>query len=240
MSRYRRIAFALFLFFVALILALSIFAAASAAPLPVTYSSDLVLSACLLASSSTSSTVTSLGDDNNGTVWISGGAVPQWVRCDFGANPDAVRKVTIRASGVPNRAPADFLIEGSDNGSTWTTYASVTASIGWSAQEQRTFTFGTAGSVATHRYWRIYVTALNGDTATSMSEIEMMSVVSEDDPTATPTTGPTNTPTPFPDLPYSVSHYNEAMDEAGLNGYLEVALMIVLILGLFAGLSPKR
>lgn len=72
------------------------------------------------------------------------------------------------ASG-PARAPKDWTLEGSNDGSSWTTLHTVTGETGWaSAGEYRTFNF--ANSTA-YLYYRILVTANNGDGYLAIAEL---------------------------------------------------------------------
>ena len=82
-------------------------------------------------------------DGNSSTEWSSSSSsMPQWIAYDLGAG---VKKhvvsvsITCPGSGFTNRAPKDFDIQYSDDGSSWTTYWSVTNQTGWTASQTRTF-----------------------------------------------------------------------------------------------------
>jgi hypothetical protein len=91
---------------------------------------------------------------------------------DFGLGvTKAIRKFTITAFTTPANSPKDFTIEHSDDNSNWTIASTVTGSTGWTSTQTRTFTFDAAGS---HRYWRANITAVDGGSATTISEMEMM------------------------------------------------------------------
>lgn len=78
--------------------------------------------------------------------WTSNGApsvgVPQWIRYDFGAGNDKeIREVRIAGpiSGQLSMAPKDFTIQGSANGSSWTTVSTHTNITGWAVTTYKTF-----------------------------------------------------------------------------------------------------
>lgn len=217
---------------VVLVVVLAVASSALAAPLPVTYSSDLLTSACMTGSSGTAGNA---ADNNTGTFWQSSTTFPNWVRCDFGGTPRTIRRITIRAHSSSGFFPTDFRVEYSDDLSTWSVAATIGPESGWSVNETRTYSFGSVGVVS--RYWRVIFTASTGTTVV-VTELEMMYVISEDDPTATPTTGPTNTPTPFPDITSSVSDYNTVMDTY-LPGYVGLLFLIALVVMFFVGMSQK-
>lgn len=104
---------------------------------------------------------------------FSGLATPSWLRVRF----DDVVEITefrVRAWDTnPNRAPKDFTLDYSDNGSAWTTYHTVTGATGWGANESRTYTVP-AATDQRHAYWRLYITANNGDASwTEVQELEL-------------------------------------------------------------------
>lgn len=104
---------------------------------------------------------------------FSGQATPSWIQCRF----DDVVEITefrIRAwSTNPNRAPKDFTLQYSDDGSAWTTYYTVTGATAWGANESRTYTVAPT-TEQKHAWWRINITANNGDASfTEICEIEL-------------------------------------------------------------------
>lgn len=109
---------------------------------------------------------------NVGWRTFSGQATPSWIQVRF----DDVVEIDdfrVRAwASNPNRAPMDFTLQYSDNGSTWTTAITVTGQTAWTANESRTFT----GASSAHAWWRLNITANNGDaTYTEVCELEMRS-----------------------------------------------------------------
>jgi hypothetical protein len=79
-------------------------------------------------------------DDNTGTVWISGtGQVTnQWVRLDLATAKTVAQVAIYPRSAVLDSAPKDFIIQGSDDGTTFTDVKAFTGVTGWSAA-YRTF-----------------------------------------------------------------------------------------------------
>lgn len=74
--------------------------------------------------------------------WVSsGGSFPQWVAVDTAGSYGAVelRLFCQNYAGGPARAPKDFLVEGSNDGSSWTTIKTVTGETGWTAGVGKTF-----------------------------------------------------------------------------------------------------
>ena len=107
---------------------------------------------------------------NDGWRTFSAQAVPSWIQVRFDDVVE-ITEIKVRAWATnPNRAPMDFALQYSDNGTTWTTAISVTGQTAWGANESRTF----SGSSSAHAYWRLYITANNGDaTYTEINELEL-------------------------------------------------------------------
>jgi hypothetical protein len=80
-------------------------------------------------------------DNTTATAWASNGAEStSWVAYQFAA-PVEVAEISLWGSGTPAQSPKDFQLQYSADGVSWTTVATVTNETGWSAYEQRTFTF---------------------------------------------------------------------------------------------------
>jgi fibronectin type 3 domain-containing protein/regulation of enolase protein 1 (concanavalin A-like superfamily) len=100
-------------------------------------------------------------DQNFGTQWFYSGTTG-WLKYDFGANSAQVVKsyTIVSAVDFPTRDPKDWLFEGSNDGSTWTTL---------DTQTSQTFAFRTTVSTfpltntTAYRYYRLNITANNGD-----------------------------------------------------------------------------
>ena len=108
-----------------------------------------------------------------------------YIGYDFGVgNSKNITRYTITAplSGYTTRAPRDWTFEGSDNADfnpktilhTVGSGGAEGSQTGWTAVEKRTFDFENNTS---YRYYRLNITANNGDTNyLSITEIEMMRV----------------------------------------------------------------
>lgn len=100
------------------------------------------------------------------------GTTTGWLRCDF------VRAVEILEFAISARttnlteSPKDFQLQYSDDGSGWTNAgAAVTGATGWTAGETRTYAVSPAPGA--HTYWRLNVTANNGETLLALSELQL-------------------------------------------------------------------
>lgn len=104
-------------------------------------------------------------------------AASGWLRFDFGSgNEKVITSYSITAANsaiaATNSAPKNWTIEGSNDGSNYTTLATVTNETGWSSLEKRTYDITSPGS---YRYYRINISANNGNgTYTSIGEMEYL------------------------------------------------------------------
>jgi len=89
-------------------------------------------------------------DNSDTTGWLTitaGGGLPAWWEYDCGnaghsGNPtEVVRQILIKGSwNVPAASPKDFLLQWSDDNTSWTTVMTVTGQTGWTgASDARTF-----------------------------------------------------------------------------------------------------
>lgn len=139
-------------------------------------------------------------DDDNGTIWSDTGegnsALPTWWNVDFdtGANSNdrkAITSYSIRAAsfsaGLDNAPTAWRLITGNFDTGTfatdtgkWTLEDERSSQTGWATSEKRSFTLPGAdtGTVESRRHWRLFFTAVDGDTELNVAEIEMFTAQS--------------------------------------------------------------
>jgi len=97
---------------------------------------------------------------------------PQWISYKF-PTAKKISKYTITniQYGDITRAPKDWQFQGSNDGITWTTLDTQTI-ISFTSGEKKAFTFT---NTTPYIYYRIYITANNGNTSeTDIDEIEMM------------------------------------------------------------------
>jgi hypothetical protein len=133
-------------------------------------------------------------DHNTGTGWFYRGPTG-WLQYDLG-HTELVERYTIRsASGLAARDPKDWQLQGSNDGSTWTTLDTQSNQAFAKRLELKTYAIA---NPSFYRYYRLNVTANNGDVVfTDLGEFGLL--VSDPTPPPTdPTTDPTPTPTPAP------------------------------------------
>lgn len=123
-------------------------------------------------------------DNNTETGWLSAAvpsaSQPQWWQYDFGAAKEkVVVKYTIQHAtdgNPPYYYPKSFTLQGSNDGSGWTTVHSPSAQTGWGRLEKRTFTFSNSTA---YRYYRIHITEKEaGGEGVSMGEVELIPAAS--------------------------------------------------------------
>ena len=135
-------------------------------------------------------------DDLTSTKWLIGNSTG-WIQYTFGGSTVwAVNQYTITsANDVPARDPKNWTLQGSNNGTSWTTVDSRTSEAFASRFLKKTYSF--SNTLGFHMY-RLNVTANSGDSNLQMAEIEMFAATSTPAQSPTPTRTPTSTPTPTP------------------------------------------
>ncbi len=100
-------------------------------------------------------------DQNFGSFWFHGGTTG-WLRYDFGVNSAQIikRYTVVSAPLIPERDPKDWQFQGSNDGTTWTTLDTQTNQTFEFRAYQRFFDIGNSTA---YRYYRLNVTANNGD-----------------------------------------------------------------------------
>ena len=94
------------------------------------------------------------------TFWRgTGGGVDQ-LEIDLGASTYAIQTYEVRIASTTNRAPKNWTFQGSNDNSTWTTLDTQTNQTGWNANQTKFYSFI---NVTTYRYYRLNITANNGD-----------------------------------------------------------------------------
>jgi len=106
------------------------------------------------------------GDDT--TIWHSTSDMPCWIQGQMASavvvNFCSIQIYTVSAA----RSPRDFTIQGSNDGSAWTTLDTRTSII-WALDEFKTFTFT---NTTAYSYYRVSITANNGDNYENMRRID--------------------------------------------------------------------
>ncbi|WP_050027587.1 RICIN domain-containing protein [Verrucomicrobium sp. BvORR034] len=107
-------------------------------------------------------------DRNPASKWLSTAA--SWLQYDFGAgNALTVKRYTVTsANDVPTRDPKDWQLRGSNDGSTWVTLDARSAQAFTTRYQTLTCPVSSPGA---YRYYRLEVTANNGDLSTQLGEL---------------------------------------------------------------------
>ena len=106
------------------------------------------------------------GDPN--TFWTTNGVSSGWLRAQLNTATAVTSYKITRRDDIPARNPKDWTFEGSNDGSTWTTLDTQTGITWPTAGETKSFTF--TNSTA-YTYYRVNVSANNGDTYLSIAEL---------------------------------------------------------------------
>lgn len=101
-------------------------------------------------------------DRNTGTFWTGGTATSGWLKYDFGAsNAKVITYYSINGhrSGIPERSPKSWTLEGSNDNTSWTSVDSRTNVPAWALNEVRTYSFA---NTTAYRYYRLNFSAIQG------------------------------------------------------------------------------
>jgi hypothetical protein len=114
-------------------------------------------------------------DSNAGSKWFNNNVAPTgWIQYDFGANnAQLVKRYTVSsANDVPARDPKDWQFLGSQDGTTWTTLDSKSGQTFANRYQQNTYAIG---NTTAYRYYRLNITANNGEAGVQLSELGLWS-----------------------------------------------------------------
>ena len=106
--------------------------------------------------------------------WLGTGSGTDWLEIDIGAGTsNKLGSYDIVSQDETSRAPKGWTMQGSNDGTTWSTLDTQTNQTAWAVFESRLFTV--TGSAA-YRYYRLNITANNGDaTYTEVAELYLYS-----------------------------------------------------------------
>ena len=117
------------------------------------------------------------GVDATTNGWVSdGSALPQWLQYQFTAaqtisqysiTPSAEDTAPWSNNHFPSRSPSTWQLQGSNDGSSWTTLDTHTGYASWVYGTPVKFSL----TPATYRYFRLYVTANGGDTHVGVANL---------------------------------------------------------------------
>lgn len=114
-------------------------------------------------------------DQNPGSLWFHSGT-SGWLQYDFGAgNAQVIKRYTVSSAivNIAARDPKDWQFQGSDDGTTWTTLDSQSGQAFANRMQLNTYNLG---NTTAYRYYRLNVTANNGDsTFTHLGDIGLWS-----------------------------------------------------------------
>jgi hypothetical protein len=99
-----------------------------------------------------------------------------WVQYQFaGGTRQKVTSYTLTAQNadVANRSPANWTLQGSNDGSTWTTLDTITGQTSWTAEEKRTYAISSPGS---YEYYKLVISARagSGGDRVALREMELL------------------------------------------------------------------
>lgn len=164
------------------------------------YGPNLITPACLSAGSGTDPAhpAGDAGDSDYSTGWWA--SAPNWLRCDFGVSRTIVSmRIGGGSSGCPNScAPKTGTLDGSNDGSSWTTVYTLPTQTTWTFPTLREYTFSNSTA---YRYYRLNVTAVML-AGSSLRVFEWGLSEAYVSATNTPTSYPTYTPYPT-NTPYA-------------------------------------
>ncbi|MBO9154050.1 chondroitinase-B domain-containing protein [Chitinophaga sp. GCM10012297] len=114
--------------------------------------------------------VPSLIDNTTATKYYRSGRTALWVRYQSTTPAIVVRYTISSANDVPGRDPKDWQLQGSSNGSSWTTLDTRTGEAFTGRKQTRSFT---VANETAYSFYRLNITSNNGETGTQFSEWEL-------------------------------------------------------------------
>jgi len=112
---------------------------------------------------------------STGDYWLGTNSGVDFLKIDVGSgNSFVLNNYSIQVNTIPepNRAPKNWTMEGSNDNSSWTTLDTQTNQTSWSSGEVRNYQ--TTGVVTAYRYFRLNITANNGDANTQVADLFLM------------------------------------------------------------------
>lgn len=108
-------------------------------------------------------------DGNSGTFWTTNAVSTGWLRAEMSAAVALNEYAITGRAGFTGRSPNSWTFEGSNDGSSWTTL-DTRSSVTWSGGETKTYTFS---NTTAYLYYRLNVSANNGDTYLGLAELTL-------------------------------------------------------------------
>jgi hypothetical protein len=98
---------------------------------------------------------------DSGSKWFCYNSPTGWIQYDFGAgNEQVIKRYTINTADVPARDPKNWQLQGSQDGSSWTTLDTQSGQTFAVQNAQNTYAIG---NTTAYRYYRLNITLNNGD-----------------------------------------------------------------------------
>lgn len=113
------------------------------------------------------------GDRATSTAWVTPGNVTTgWLQVDFGSAVTITSYTILPRASTPTQAPTNWAIKGSNDGSNFTTIATVTNYTNWVDGVSRSFDISSPGS---YRYYRLDATSVgSGANSVAIGELTML------------------------------------------------------------------
>jgi hypothetical protein len=134
--------------------------------------SPFVVSASSIFSSNFDSWKAFQGSWGSLSYWIGTNYGVDWLKLDIGSgNTKKLYSYSIRVNSIPEptRAPKNWTMEGSNDNLNWDVLDTQTNQTSWTTGESRNFVCATY--TTSYRYFRLNITANNGDTYTQVGEL---------------------------------------------------------------------
>src|SRR6185369_13645874 len=112
---------------------------------------------------------------STGDYWLGTNSGVDFLKIDVGSgNSFVLNNYSIQVNTIPepNRAPKNWTMEGSNDNSSWTTLDTQTNQTSWSSGEVRNYQ--TTGVVTAYRYFKLNISANNGDANTQVADLFLM------------------------------------------------------------------
>jgi hypothetical protein len=113
-------------------------------------------------------------DGSAATWWTTNAVSTGWLRAELASAAVLTAYAIRRRDDIPNRNPNTWTFEGSNDGSSWTTLDTQTGITWPTAGETKDFTFANSTS---YLYYRLNVTANNGDTYMGLAELVLRKAI---------------------------------------------------------------
>lgn len=108
------------------------------------------------------------------TYWLGTSGGVEWLKCDWGSGQSHIidrYSIQVNFGASQPSAPKDWTLEGSNDGSSWTTVDTVTGQTSWGPGEERAFVCDT--TTTAYRYYRLNISAIQSGSYTQIKTWRM-------------------------------------------------------------------